>query len=253
MGLQPPFIKNHFRKEAATSSPLFKKFNSRAQGRGDFVAREGAPLPIQKEEFIMNLLNCNHLSNQIAYFKEHSSSFVFITRRNYSLAPELSIHHRTYHSFIDKSWPGLRKSYSENSDIMPDIIKTLKPSFLDMTDESFYYLYRQTLNGDLSLFNYISVDVFQEISARYSRIMQGKDFEDSFISAESFLRSSHSSYSFIDQYAYIVISDYHLLLENPAANANAIHFIQGLLHYASSRRVQVLTLVNQRFVPIESF
>jgi len=201
----------------------------------------------------MNLLDLIQLSNQISSFQKNSSSFLFITRRNYTLAPELSKDQRTYHSFIDRTWPSLRKSYSENSDIMPEIIKALKPTFLDMTDEAFYFLYRQSLNGDMSLFNFISFDVFQDINTRYSNIMQGLDFEDSFVSAESFLRTPHSSFSFIDQYEYIVIPDYHLLLENPLANANAIHFIQALLHYASSRRVQVLTIVNQRFVPIQSF
>lgn len=198
----------------------------------------------------MNQLAQERLSNQINLFKKSHPSCLFITRRRYSFTSDLSSYHQTYHSFIDRNWRNLRSRYSECSDIMPDVIKGLKPSGLSISDASFYHLFRDSLNGDLGILEHLPADTFRHVSDDYTHLKNGLDYEDAFISAEHFLGNPRSRYPFVDLYDCLVIPDYYLLLENRSANANAISFIQSLLRYCSIHRLDVFTIVDNCFVPI---
>lgn len=198
----------------------------------------------------MNQLDETRLSDQITLFKKSNLSCLFITRRCYSFSPEISYHHQTYHTFIDRNWPRRRRHYSECSDIMPDVIKGLKPSELSISDALFYHLFRDALNGSLGILDHLSVETFRHVSDEYTRLKNGLDYEDAFVSAEHFLSDPRTKYPFVDMYDCLVIPDYYLLLENRTANANAISFIQSLLRYCSIHRLAVFTIVEDCFVPI---
>lgn len=198
----------------------------------------------------MNQLKKEHLSNQIKLFKKSYPSCLFITRRCYSVSPEISSHHQTYHKFIDRNWPILRRHYSECSEMMPDVIKGLKPPELKISDASFYHLFRDSLNGDLGILDHLSAETFQLVSDNYARSKNGLDYEDVFVSAEHFLSDPRSKYPFVDQYDCLVIPDYDLLLKNSTSNANAISFIQSLSWYCSIHHLDVYKIVDERFVPI---
>lgn len=198
----------------------------------------------------MNQLKKEHLSNQIKLFKKSHPSCLFITRRRYSFSPEISSHHQTYHRFIHRTWPILRSRYSKCSDIMPDVIKGLKPLELKISDASFYHLFRDSLNGDLGILDHLSAETFQLVSDNYARSKSGLDYEDVFVSAEHFLSDPRSKYPFVDQYDCLVIPDYDLLLKNSTSNANAISFIQSLSRYCSIHHLDVYKIVDERFVPI---
>lgn len=198
----------------------------------------------------MNQLDQERLSNQINLFKKSNPSCLFITRRRYSFSPEISFHHQTYHTFIDRNWRSLRRRYSEYSDMMPDIIKGLKPQELSISDASFYHLFRDSLNGDLGILDRLPIDTFQQVTTDYTNLKNGIDYEDAFISAEHFLSDTHSRFPFVDLYDCLVIPDYYLLLENSTSNANAISFIRSLLRYCSIHRFDVYTIVGERFIPI---
>lgn len=198
----------------------------------------------------MNQLKKEHLSNQIKLFKKSHPSCLFITRRRYSVSPEISSHHQTYHKFIDRNWPILRRHYSECSEMMPDVIKGLKPLELKISDASFYHLFRDSLNGGLGILDHLSAETFQLVSDDYARLKNGLDYEDVFVSAEHFLNDPRSKYPFVDQYDCLVIPDYYLLLNDRVSNANAISFIQSLLRYCSIHRLNVFTIVNDRFILI---